>query len=113
MRKVLEAIAAREKKDVRALLRNLLQSDRKSRLLFLYGHEAVTDADVESGLQPYAGSYEIESQRISMGNPRDILDALEAATLTGRTLGVLTLAREEVRPVEENDLLHVRRAEVA
>lgn len=79
LRKVLEAIAAREKKDVRALLRNLLQSGRKPRLLFLYGRAAITDADVESGLQSYADSYEIESQRISMGNPRDILDALKAA----------------------------------
>lgn len=38
---------------------------------------------------------------------------VEFATLTGHTLGVLTLAPEEVRAVEEGDLLHVRRAEVA
>jgi len=47
---------------------------------------------------------------------------VEFATLTGHTLGVLTLAPEEVRPVEESDLLkvfayrrssRVRRAEVA
>lgn len=79
LRKVLEAIAAREKKDVRTLLKKLLQSGRKPRLLFLYGRTAITDADVESGLQPYAGSYEIEAQRISMSNPREILDALKAA----------------------------------
>lgn len=33
---------------------------------------------------------------------------VEFTTLTGQTLGVLTLSPEEVRPVEERDLLHVR-----
>ncbi len=33
---------------------------------------------------------------------------VEFTTLTGQTLGVLTLTPEEVRPVEEREPLHVR-----
>ncbi|MCS6867129.1 DUF4926 domain-containing protein [Thermus sp.] len=34
---------------------------------------------------------------------------VEFVTLAGETLGVLTLRKEEIRPVDRGDLAHVRR----